>query len=198
MYQEITLLAAARKMDEGALTEIFELYAPALYKYAFRLCNNAAMADQVVGDVFGKFIEQLEAGRISRLILRSCLYEIAYGILVREGRYANYFVPTDLAVRVYPGHRSKNLGVDEQKLFDVIQQALRYELTDDQHHVLILRFMEGFSLKETASIIGKKVNNVKVIQNRGLAALRKALDYQAVETTNITFFLRRMAQAYLV
>jgi RNA polymerase sigma-70 factor, ECF subfamily len=49
------------------------------------------------------------------------------------------------------------------------------DLTEDQRHVIILRFLEDFSLKETAEIIGKEVNNIKVIQNRGIAKLRKAM-----------------------
>ena len=44
----------------------------------------------------------------------------------------------------------------------------------DQRIVIILRFLEDFSLKETAEIIGKDVNNVKVIQNRGIAKLKKS------------------------
>jgi hypothetical protein len=39
-----------------------------------------------------------------------------------------------------------------------------------------------FSLKETAEIIGKEVNNIKVIQNRGIAKLRKALGLQLEES----------------
>jgi DNA-directed RNA polymerase specialized sigma24 family protein len=35
--------------------------------------------------------------------------------------------------------------------------------------------MEEFSLEETAAIMGKKVNHVKVIQNRAIAKLRKAI-----------------------
>jgi DNA-directed RNA polymerase specialized sigma24 family protein len=52
--------------------------------------------------------------------------------------------------------------------------------------VITLRFMEGFSVKETAAIIGKKVGNVKVIQTRAIAVLREALDYQLVETHAIS------------
>jgi len=51
-------------------------------------------------------------------------------------------------------------------------------LTEDQRHVIVLRFLEGFSLRETADIIGKQVYNVKVIQNRGIVKLRKALGYK--------------------
>ena len=78
-------------------------------------------------------------------------------------------------------------------LFETVLRAIMNDLTEDQRHVLILRFMEGFSLKETAVIIGKKVGNVKVIQNRAISALREALDYQIVETGAIVFTLRRMS-----
>jgi RNA polymerase sigma-70 factor (ECF subfamily) len=60
-------------------------------------------------------------------------------------------------------------------MFDLILKAIQDELTDDQRHVIVLRFMEEFSLQETAAILGKKVNHVKVIQNRALAKLRKAI-----------------------
>ena len=42
-------------------------------------------------------------------------------------------------------------------------------------------FLKTFSLKETAEIIGKEVNNIKVIQNRGIAKLRKALGFHLDE-----------------
>jgi DNA-directed RNA polymerase specialized sigma24 family protein len=47
--------------------------------------------------------------------------------------------------------------------------------------VIILRFLEDFSLKETAEIIGKDVNNIKVIQNRGISKLRKTLGFHLGE-----------------
>jgi RNA polymerase sigma factor (sigma-70 family) len=65
-------------------------------------------------------------------------------------------------------------------LFDTVILAIKRDLTEDQRHVIILRYLEGFSLRETAHIIGKEVYNVKVIQNRGVAKLRKALGYTVV------------------
>ena len=49
------------------------------------------------------------------------------------------------------------------------------ELTEEQRNVLVLRFQEDFSLKETAEIIGKNINAVKALQNRGINRLRQAL-----------------------
>jgi RNA polymerase sigma-70 factor (ECF subfamily) len=195
MDREIALLAAAKQMDNVALGEIFEIYAPALYKYAFRLCNNAVTADQFVGDVFDRFIQQLSTGKKPGIGLRSYLYEIAYRLLMQDVRFTSYFPAADGAVSRQNRWMFSDMDSDDKRLFEAIQRAILMDLTNDQRHVIILRFVEGFSLKETAGITGKTVNNVKVIQNRGMAALRKALDYQAVEATTITFFLRRMAQA---
>ena len=60
-------------------------------------------------------------------------------------------------------------------MMEALISAMNTELTEDQRHVIILRFLEDFSLKETAEIVGKEVNNIKVIQNRGIAKLRKAM-----------------------
>jgi DNA-directed RNA polymerase specialized sigma24 family protein len=53
--------------------------------------------------------------------------------------------------------------------------------------------MEGFSVKETAAIIGKKVGNVKVIQTRAIAVLRKVLDERAAETNAIFGMIRSLS-----
>ena len=71
--------------------------------------------------------------------------------------------------------------IEERVLMEALVSAMNSELTDDQRHVIILRFLEDFSLKETAQVIGKEVNNVKVIQNRGITKLRKALELQLEE-----------------
>jgi RNA polymerase sigma-70 factor (ECF subfamily) len=38
-----------------------------------------------------------------------------------------------------------------------------------------LRFLEGMSVRETAEIMGKREDHVKVIQNRAINALRNML-----------------------
>src|SRR5574338_469781 len=195
MDLEISFMTATRKMDGDSLTGIFELYAPALYKYAFRLCNNAVIADQIVGEVFVRFIDRLPSGKLPGLNLRAYLYEIAYKIFIEDARYANLFIPSETGSIKYGDAWSIDLSAEDRRLFETIQWALMNELTDDQRHVVLLRFVEGFSLKETAAIIGKKVGNVKVIQNRAIAALREALDDSVVETRTITLYIRRMAHA---
>jgi len=175
MEANVTLLADARKMDPDALIEIFDLYAPALYKYANRLCNNAIAADQIVGDIFVKLLEQLKAGKGPSLNLRSYLYEMAYNLIIDEARYHHREAPLEVVDFLRNDGFSVLTSLENRMLFDAVIIAIKHKLTEDQRHVIILRFLEGFSLRETADIMGKEVYNVKVIQNRGVAKLRKAL-----------------------
>jgi RNA polymerase sigma-70 factor, ECF subfamily len=195
MDQEITLLATAKTMYGAMPIAVFDMYAPAIYKYVFRFCPSAVVADQVVGDILTRFLEQLSMGRNYEINLRLGLYVIAYDILVRDVRYSNYFMQVKTKILKQADQSCMHLNSEDQRLFENIQRALIYDLTDDQRHVVVLRFVEGFSLKETAVITGKKVGTVKVIQNRGMAALRKTLDYEAAETHTIALFIRRMSYA---
>ena len=88
---------------------------------------------------------------------------------------------------------SIQLSAENRILFETVRRAIVNDLTPDQWHVIILRFLEGFSVKETALITGKTVVNVKVIQNRAIASLRRALDYPVMDTGDITLMIRNMS-----
>ncbi len=178
MESDITLLDAARNMNQDALIKIFDLYSSALYNYALRLCNDPLEADQVVGDVFAKLLEQLSAGNGPSTNLRSYLYEMTYHLIVDKSRYSRREAPLEVVDFLHQDRSSILLGLEDRMLFETVILAIKNDLTEDQRHVIVLRFLEGFSLRETAEIIGKEVYNVKVIQNRGVAKLRKALDYK--------------------
>lgn len=178
MEADITLLDAAKGMNQDALIKIFDLYSSALYNYALRLCNDPLEADQVVGDVFAKLLEQLSAGHGPSTNLRSYLYETTYHLIIDKSRYSRREAPLETVDFLRQDGSSVLRGLEERMLFETVIRAIKNQLTEDQRHVIILRFLEGFSLRETAKIIGKEVYNVKVIQNRGVAKLRKALDYK--------------------
>lgn len=183
MKDGVSLLKAAKNLDEEALTAIFDQFAPAIYKYTLRLCRDAIVADNIVGDVFAQLLEQFAAGKGPRTNLRSYLYQTAYHLVVDRSRDSQHNAPLEVAEGAYKqGQFSPTQSqIEERVMMEALITAMNTELTEDQRHVVILRFLEDFSLKETAEIIGKEVNNIKVIQNRGIAKLRKALDLQLEE-----------------
>jgi RNA polymerase sigma-70 factor, ECF subfamily len=175
METEIELLNLARKLDQNALIKIFDLYSVSLYSYALRLCQDPITADQIVGTVFAKLLDQLSFGNGPRTNLRSYLYEIAYHQVVDEARTSYRKASLEEVKWLGSDPNVSHESVEDQVLVKQILHAIQNDLTDEQRHVILLRFLEGFSLRETAAILSKKVGNVKVIQNRAVSALRKAL-----------------------
>jgi RNA polymerase sigma-70 factor (ECF subfamily) len=102
---------------------------------------------------------------------------------VDRSRDNQHNAPLEVAVGTYEKGQltPTQTQIEERVMMEALITAMNTELTEDQRHVIILRFLEDFSLKETAEIIGKEVNNIKVIQNRGIAKLRKVLGVQLGE-----------------
>jgi RNA polymerase sigma-70 factor, ECF subfamily len=178
-----TLLKAARNLDKNALATIFDLYSPALYKFISRLIHDQVLSDHIVADVFVRLVEELGAGRGPRTNLRVYLYQIAYRLVLERSRDIHPHAPLEVSIR---GHdKNKTLPArprsDERVLVEALLATMNTELSEDQRIVIILRFLEDFSLKETAEIVGKDVNNVKVIQSRGFAKLQRAMGMQVDE-----------------
>jgi RNA polymerase sigma-70 factor (ECF subfamily) len=175
MTDPSALLEAARRLDRGVLAEIFDLYAPEIYSYILRLCQDPIQADQVVGDVFSRFLDQLALGRGPQTNLRSYLYQTAYHLFIDQARETQRVSPIEIVDFFAPDNYTVQNAVENRALLDAIMLAINNNLTDEQRHVIVLRFLEGMSLKETAKILGKNENSVKVLQSRGIAKLRQVL-----------------------
>ena len=176
METEIELLNLARRLNKDALITIFDFYSVSLYRYALLLCNDPVMADQVVGDVFAKLLDHFSSGNGPSNNLRYYLYKIAFHQVVDEVRILNRNALLEAPEFIKSNTNISFISLDNQLQFKQVLFAIQNDLTNDQRHVIILRFLEGFSLNESAEILGKKVGNIKVIQNRAIAALRKALE----------------------
>lgn len=195
MENDSTLLNSARLMDQDALVKIFDLYSPVLFGYALRLCGDPVLADHIVGDVFAKLVEQLSAGHGPRVNLRSYLYETAYHLMIDETRYSKRRAPLEVAALLGQDPQLTSSRLEDRILFKQMLHALQNDLTDDQRHVIVLRFLEEFSLRETAAIMGKTIDNVKVLQNRAIAALRKSMEHKGTRKRVSSPRIRKLSKA---
>jgi len=177
MQEETALIEAISSLDQEALEAVFEEYAPALFKYLLRLGQGPQEADQIVGDVFVRLLEKLSEGKGPKTNLRSYLFQTAYHLVVDHSRDRKRAAPLEVAEiePVEDEAKSVQAQTEESLLLETLSSAIEAELTEEQRVVIVLRFQEGFSLKETAEIVGKKVNAVKALQNRAMTRLREAL-----------------------
>lgn len=169
--EDATLLKAIKNLDQDALVAIFDRYAPILYKYAMRLCRNPDEADDIVGHVFSELLKHLQKGRGPRDNLRSYLFQIAYHRIVDHARDRQRTTPLN-SINSVSTAKSLQTYQEEKDQLSTLDAMIKNLLTPDQRHVILLRFFEDFSIKETAKITGKNVNNIKIIQNRAISKLR--------------------------
>jgi RNA polymerase sigma factor (sigma-70 family) len=102
---------------------------------------------------------------------------MTYHRIIDETRYSKRRVSLEATQWLEQKAEPAFPSLENQMMFKQILDAIQNELTNDQRHVVILRFLEGFSLRETGAIIGKSKDNVKVIQSRAIAKLRQAAQY---------------------
>lgn len=172
-----SILAAAREAEEWAWTEIYTWLAPSLGGY-FRT-RGFIDPDDLVGEVFVQIARNLGSFRGDVEGFRSWVFMIAHNRLANErrrlGRRPQLPVADIAAVdhRVSPSAEDTALAYGDSDGLSAMLDGL----TTDQRDVVALRLIAGFTLEETAEIVGKTVGSVKQLQRRGLEALRsKVLD----------------------
>lgn len=169
------LLEAAQLLDQAALVAIFDRYAQPIYNYSLWLCPDPVVADQVVGEVFAKFLEQLAASQRREVNLRLQLFRSAYQSMVEYLRGSH----PDLDVEVAGQFHLKGTGwlitAEEEPVLEALLRSIMVDLSEDQRHVIVLHFLAGFSLLEIANITGKNAYNIGMIYSHGIAKLRKSL-----------------------
>jgi RNA polymerase sigma-70 factor (ECF subfamily) len=170
------LLKRAREYDEQALTEIYDRYAEAIYRYLYRLLGDAHLAEDLTSDAFLKLVQVLGTSRAPRDELRGWLYRVAHNLAVdwfrKEAKAGTLLtLNEDLAA----DDASPLVRLENHQVRQRLRRAIR-QLTLSQQQVLVLRFSEGLKLEEVGRLMGKDAGAIKLIQYRALRRLRKLLE----------------------
>lgn len=147
-------------------------YADDIYRYLFVHVRDTALAEDLTADTFTKAWKQFDKfdGRHGR----AWLYTIARNLMNDHWR-KKHPVPLDETFDVAD---EDALSVEE--VVDAKLQAKRTvkalnTLPHDMKSVVTLRFMQGYSVRDTAQSLGLTEANVRVIQYRALKKLKKVL-----------------------
>jgi RNA polymerase sigma-70 factor (ECF subfamily) len=169
---EAVLLALARELDSRALGQIHDQYYPEIYRYALYRVGEAEAAADIAAEVFLRLLNALHAGRPPQTTLRGWLYGVAAHQVADYWR--GHRTPVELSDTL-PDGRSVAGEVEDRLRRGDVRRALQ-RLTEEQQQVLALRFGDGFSVEESATVMGKSVTATKALQFRALEALRRHLD----------------------
>jgi RNA polymerase sigma-70 factor (ECF subfamily) len=138
--------------------------------------DDRQLAEDLTGDVFMRMLDALPRYRMQEQPFRAWLYRIAHNLLVDYFRKMNRqaTVPLD-AVEEQGAGDDPDRMIEQTLLSERLQVALM-RLEPTQCEVVVLRFLAGLSLQETALTLGKTEAAIKALQHRGLSGLRQALE----------------------
>ena len=180
MTDPSTLLQHARQLDEAALGEIYDLYSPAIYRYASRLLGEANQAEECVAETFSRFIVALHNGGGPKDHLSAYLYRIAHNWITDSYRRKPVELPLE-SEEIVDRLPDPSEELDQKTAVEMARNALR-KLTPEQRQVIVLRYLEDQSNAEIAEIIDKPIGSVKALLHRGLDSLRRVLISEREET----------------
>ncbi len=184
MPDEARLIRQAQEGDAQACAELYDRHYDAVYRYCYYRLGNELAAQDVTGEVFVRMVEKLDTFRPQGRPLLAWLYTIARNLVTdryRQQSQANQ-VALDEALPLADEGDGPGREVDRRLEAECLAAALAH-LTEEQRHVVLLKFMENLSNAEVASVLGKTEGAIKSLQHRALAALRRAIDKEGCYET---------------
>ena len=173
-YNEQSALDRLQKLDAQSVGAIYDQYFSEIYRYIRYRISDEAIAEDIASDVFVRLMEATQKNKGPQTNLRGWLIATASNA-VNDHHRRHYRRPVEaLSESIPDGGVSIHSQVDRREQNRLVQQAIAH-LTDEQQHVLALRFGQGYSLEETAAFLKKNINAVKALQFRALASLQRQM-----------------------
>lgn len=176
---EEELLARAKDLDEAALGELYDRYESKIYTYIYRRTGEPALAEDLTAQVFLKVLEAVRAGKGWRSSFSGWIFRIAHNAVIdyyrRRDRHNQVSIddaPVLTATKDNPVTTAES-NMDAEQLRSAIGR-----LTDEQAYVVSLRFLEGYSINEVATMMDKTDGAIKALQYRAVASLRQLLQVE--------------------
>lgn len=167
------LVRRAQKDESEAIGVLFDRHHMRIFRYIRARIFDTQTAHDITGEVFLRMVANIHTFQPRGVPFTAWLYQIARNYLADFIRKESRMKIVPMAEGSDASHTAVNpAAVIEQKLeTEAILEALNH-LDNIQRDVLILRFLVGLSLQETAGSLGKTVAAVKSIQFRGLKAMK--------------------------
>lgn len=166
------VLEAATDGLEWAWVELYREFSPPVLR--FLRSQGAAEPEDLLAECFVQIVRNLPTFTGDEAGFRAWTFMIARSRLTDSWRRAGRRPVVPVADPAE--HTDEAVGGPEEELMsDVAIAEILNTLTPDQRAVIALRFVDRFSLAETAEILGRSEGAVKLLQHRAIKALRKAL-----------------------
>lgn len=171
------LAKKAQQDDVEAFGSIYDMCVQSIYRYVYFRVDSKHEAEDLTEDIFLKAFRAIGRYRHDESSVMAWLFTIARNTVIDHyrgnGRRMETPLTEELEAMLVDHVAEKDLEV--LHLQADLKRAILM-LTEDQHQVIVLRFIAGMSCAEVAQVLGKSEDSVKQLQHRALANLRRGLE----------------------
>jgi len=168
-------LAAAKQGDEASFTELFRSLQPRLLRYLRTMAG--PLADDVAADAWLSVVRGLSTFSGDQSGFDAWVFTIARARMVDAQRRASRTpTPVDANALLAESAGTVDVAGSVEEMFST-EAALQFiaKLPSQQAEVVLLRYVAGLDVTQTAKVLGKRTGAVRVASHRGLRGLAELL-----------------------
>jgi RNA polymerase sigma-70 factor (ECF subfamily) len=172
----IALVELARGGDCEAFGQLYDHYHVSVYRFVYYRVGSVALAEDITSEAFFRALRSMGSFRWQGKDFGAWLMTIARNLTTdhfKAGRTRLEYATEDMTP-----HDGATEGPETTVLASLTNEALLAALTElphEQQECLIMRFLQGLSIAETAQVLGRSEGAVKQLQLRGVRNLAKVL-----------------------
>lgn len=183
MVDETQLIQKAKNGDRNALGQLYDTHQPKIYRYIAYRVGDRALAEDLTAEVFVTLVKKLHSYQDRGRPLIAWLYTIAGNIIKMHFRKHKHVELNPFSEEMIDQQATPD-QVTDKRLTHAKLLAQLPRLTDEQGQVITMKFMEGFSNREIAKLMGKTEGSIKALQHRALQTLKSFLVEEASYESN--------------
>jgi RNA polymerase sigma-70 factor (ECF subfamily) len=172
----IALVELARGGDADAFGLLYDHYHASVHRFLYYRTRSTALAEDLTSETFFRALRSMTSFRWQGKDFGAWLMTIARNLATdhfKAGRTRLELTTEDMGL-----HDDATEGPEETVLAgltnEILLNALK-ELPEEQRDCLIMRFLQGMSIAETAAVLDRSDGAVKQLQLRGVRNLAKLM-----------------------
>jgi len=172
----IALVELARNGDKDAFGQLYDHYQPSVYRFLYYRVGSMTLAEDLTAETFFRALRSMHSFRWQGKDFGAWLMTIARNLTAdhfKAGRTRLEQTTEDMQTL-----DTTSEGPEIEVLSALTNESLLKalgELPTEQRECLIMRFLQGLSIAETAEILGRSSGAVKQLQLRGVRNLAKLI-----------------------
>ncbi|MPY79002.1 MAG: sigma-70 family RNA polymerase sigma factor [Actinophytocola sp.] len=182
--QAWSLVHAAQQGDTAAFGMLYDQYVDTVYRYVLFRVGDKELAEDVTSETFLRALRRITSVSYQGRDVGAWFVTIARNLIldhVKSSRYRREIATAEIADAgsvPFLAEKQAEAGPEQQviamatkdELFRCIQ-----ELGDDQQECVVLRFLQGLSVAETAEIMDRNEGAIKALQHRAVRRLAQLM-----------------------